>query len=117
MKHKINHPMADEISIVEGEDALCDEGQVEIAFFKERSWLLEPVGPFSEYFYPASATAVYANVPRGLVDSFLEEYSVGEFPESTPLERGEIDSGARGVISLITDMMREELSKRKPPKQ
>ena len=113
MKHLIKHPMADEISVLEGEVALCDEGQVEIAFFKDGEWVLEPVGPFSEYFYPSDRTAVYANVPRELVDLFLAAHSVDAPPEQTPFDKGELGPGKGLLVSIATEMMRDELSKKK----
>ena len=75
---KLNHPMADKISIIDHEHAYATQGiSSEIAFFKGKNWVLDIIEPFSEYADGmAGDTRVYGWVPNELIDSFLEIYRV-----------------------------------------
>lgn len=73
---KINHPMADEISIQSSEYHYCTPGvSSEIAFFKNKEWVVAPIEPFAEYHDGCALdTAVYGHVPNKLIDEFLKEW-------------------------------------------
>ena len=73
---KINHPMADEISIIDHEHAYARQGSTsEIAFFMNREWVLDIIEPFGAYAdLPAGDTLVYGWVPNEMLDAFLAEY-------------------------------------------
>ena len=73
---KLNHPMADEISIIDHEHAYARQGSTsEIAFFKNRKWVLDIIEPFGAYAdSEAGDTRVYAYVPNEMLDAFLAEY-------------------------------------------
>jgi hypothetical protein len=73
-KEKINHPMADTISISTGEGVYSGDNTSEIAFFQNRKWVTIPVPEFSEYHdgSPSDAiSCVYTWVPNDLIESFL----------------------------------------------
>jgi hypothetical protein len=75
-KVKINHPLADTISISTGEYIYSGENSSEIAFFRNREWVVDPIGEFSEYHDGSTSdTAVYPWTPNELIESFLEKYS------------------------------------------
>ena len=71
---KINHPKADQISIIDGFGSYSSENASEIAFFKDGEWVVEPIEPFADYHDGSEGdTAVYPWVPNDLIDAFLEE--------------------------------------------
>ena len=74
--YKLNHPMADKISIIDHEYAYATQGfSSEIAFFKGNNWVLDIIKPFGPYADSmAGDTRVYGHVPNGLIESFLETY-------------------------------------------
>jgi hypothetical protein len=73
---KIHHPMADEISIQDGQYHYCTPGvSSEIAFFMNRKWVTKHIEPFSPYADSiAGDTMVYGHVPNELIDEFLKEW-------------------------------------------
>jgi hypothetical protein len=116
MQHKINHPRADLISVITGSSALCAEGQVEIAFFKDGRWVVEPIDPFVEYFVVRGlTTAVYANVPINLVEGFLNEYSTGGAPKETRYDVGGLTPDEKTILAEGTAVYREILRKKNKP--
>lgn len=74
--HKLNHPMADRISVIDHVHAYATQGvSSEIAFFMGKEWvtdIIEPFGPYADSM--AGDTRVYGHVPNDLLDAFLEEY-------------------------------------------
>jgi len=74
---KINHPLADRISIQDSKFHHCVPGvSSEVAFFKGNEFVVTPIEPFADYHdgSPADAsTAVYDYVPNELIDAFLQE--------------------------------------------
>lgn len=79
MKQKINHPMADTISIISGRRTYSSETFSELAFFYENDWVINALPEFSEYHdgSPSSAdTAVYTWVPNKIIAEFLVKYVV-----------------------------------------
>jgi hypothetical protein len=76
-KVKINHPMADTLSISTGEGAYGGENSSEIAFFKNNDWVVIAIPEFCTYHDGSpsnSDTAVYPYVPNELIDKFLQEW-------------------------------------------
>jgi hypothetical protein len=76
-KEKINHPMADTVSIVSGGIAYAGDNASEIAFFLNGEWVVTPIEPFAEYHdgSPSDAdTAVYPYVPNEKIEKFLDKY-------------------------------------------
>lgn len=73
---KLNHPMADKISIIDHEHAYARQGSTsEIAFFMGKQWVTEIIEPFGAYADSmAGDTRVYAYVPNEMLDAFLAEY-------------------------------------------
>ena len=73
---KLNHPMADKISIIDHEYAYARQGSTsEIAFFKGKNWVLDIIEPFDAYADSlAGDTRVYCYVPNEMLDAFLDEY-------------------------------------------
>jgi hypothetical protein len=73
---KINHPFADEISLV---SEMGDRTCTEIAFFYNRKWVTDTLIEFAGYsdWSYTSDTLVYRYVPNYLVSAFLVEYAVG----------------------------------------
>lgn len=76
---KINHPMADSISVQDSEYHHCVPGESsEIAFFKDSAFVVAPIEPFTLYHDGSDAsvhdTAVYDYVPNELIDEFLNKY-------------------------------------------
>lgn len=75
MKIKINHPMADTISVVDHEFAYAGPNTVEIAFFRKGDWVVNPIPEFIAYHDGGFGdTAVYPYVPRNLVDDFISQW-------------------------------------------
>jgi len=78
-KTKINHPMADTISVANGWGSYAGVSTSEIAFFLNDEWVVTPIEPFADYHdgSPSDAdTAVYPYVPNDLIDAFLDENAV-----------------------------------------
>jgi hypothetical protein len=78
-KVKIQHPMADTVSIVSGGIAYAGGNTSEIAFFLNGEWVVNPIEPFADYHdgSPSDAdTAVYPYVPNELIDAFLDENAI-----------------------------------------
>ena len=78
-KIKINHPMADTISISIGEGAYGGENTSEIAFFRNNDWQVIAIPDFAIYHDGSSSnadTAVYPYVPNELIEKFLNKYTV-----------------------------------------
>jgi len=75
---KLNHPMADKISIIDHAHAYARQGSTsEIAFFMGKQWVTEIIEPFGAYAdLPAGDTLVYGWVPNEMLDAFLSEYRV-----------------------------------------
>ena len=81
MKHRINHPKADVISVIKtcpGEmRAYAGKNSSEIAFFLNGEFVIEPIEPFAEYHDGSdSDAAVYGWVPDELIDAFLSENEI-----------------------------------------
>jgi hypothetical protein len=75
MKIRINHPMADTISVVDHSFAYAGPNSVEIAFFREGDWVIDPIPDFREWHDGSDGdTSVYAYVPRNLVDDFISQW-------------------------------------------
>lgn len=72
----INHPLADEVSIIDHAHAYCEPGiSSEIAFFVRDAWVTDVLSEFADYAdAPAGDTLVYCHVPNDEIDSFLETY-------------------------------------------
>ena len=76
-KIKINHIMADTLSISTGSNAYSGDNSSEIAFFKNNDWQVIPIPEFATYHdgSPSNAeTAVYPYVPNELIEKFLDKY-------------------------------------------
>jgi hypothetical protein len=79
MKTKINHPLADTVSVVVGIGTYSTTSQSELAFFKDGEWVTQIIPEFENYHdgSPIHAdTCVYPWVPNELVNEFLETYRV-----------------------------------------
>lgn len=81
MNIKINHPMADRVSIIDNDKHLsllraqAGEGSSELAFFKNGDWVLDTIPEFADYIDSyAGDTRIYPYVPNELVDEFLDAY-------------------------------------------
>ena len=77
MKIKINHPLADSVSVVAGIGTYSTTSQSELAFFKDREWVTQIIPEFAEYHdgSPTDAdTCVYPWVPNNLIEDFLNTY-------------------------------------------
>ena len=76
-KIKINHPMADTISISTGQGAYSGDNNSEIAFFLNKDWQVIPIPEFATYHDGSSSvadTAVYPHVPNEKIENFLDKY-------------------------------------------
>ena len=76
-KIKLNHPLADQISVQDTKYHHCTPGEsYEIAFFKDGEWVLEPLPPFEQYAEEYGGdTLVYGYVPKNLITAFLDVFS------------------------------------------
>lgn len=75
MRYRINHPMANRMSVIDHHIAYSGKGTSELAFFQGRKWVTEPIPEFAAYHDNSdSDTAVYGWVPNKLVEEFLEKY-------------------------------------------
>jgi hypothetical protein len=76
-KIKINHMMADTLSISTGSKAYSGDNSSEIAFFKNKDWQVIPIPEFATYHDGSDSvaeTAVYPYVPNELIEKFLDKY-------------------------------------------
>ena len=73
---KINHPMADQISVQNSPAHYCVNGESsELAFLYRGRFQLKTMQEFAEYAEKSDGdTRVYSYVPNELVESFLKEY-------------------------------------------
>ena len=73
---RINHPMANEISIIDHSMAMATQGvSSELAFFLNGRWVIKPIPEFAEYAeYSTGDTRVYGWVPNELIEAFMETY-------------------------------------------
>ena len=72
---KINHPMADTISVSSGDGIYGGPGTSEIAFFLNSDWVVVPLPEFAKYHdgSPIHAeTAVYTWVPNTEIETFID---------------------------------------------
>jgi hypothetical protein len=74
---KINHPLADRISVQNSPSHYAGENSSEVAFFRGGVFVTTPIEPFAKYAEAeAGDTRVYPWVPNEIIESFLEEYRV-----------------------------------------
>jgi len=74
---KINHPLADRISVQNSPSHYAGKNSSEVAFFHHGVFVTQPIEPFTQYSDGvASDTLVYAWVPNEIIETFLEEYRV-----------------------------------------
>ena len=76
-KIKINHMMADTISISTGTHIYNGDNSSEIAFFKNNDWVVVPIPEFATYHDGSDSiadTAVYPYVPNEKIEKFLDKY-------------------------------------------
>ena len=77
---KINHPLADRISVQDTEFHCCTPGKSsEVAFFKGNEFVVTPIEPFAAYHdgsTEADKSAIYGWVPNDLIDAFLQENAI-----------------------------------------
>ena len=76
-KIKINHIMADTLSISTGTHIYSGENSSEIAFFKNNDWQVIPIPEFATYHDGSDSvaeTAVYPYVPNEKIEKFLDKY-------------------------------------------
>jgi hypothetical protein len=82
MKQKINHPMADTISMIKkapgGLSVYADNFTSEIAFFRNGEWVTDILPEFAEYAEgkPEDDTLVYCWVPDSKIYDFVNKYMV-----------------------------------------
>lgn len=83
MKEKINHALADTISIIKevpgGGPAYCDAFSSEIAFFRNGEWVTDIIPEFADYTDGVNIedTIVYCYVPDSKIIDFLKQYAIG----------------------------------------
>ena len=92
---KINHKLADEISIQKTKFHYANETCSELAFFKNGEWVLEVIPEFKGYELDRlnndykegedednlKFTLVYKLVPNELIEKFLEKYYIEKIGE------------------------------------
>ena len=69
--------MADQISISTGQGAYDGDSSSEIAFFKNKDWVVIPIPEFATYHDGSDSvadTAVYPYVPNEKIEKFLDKY-------------------------------------------
>jgi hypothetical protein len=79
VKIKINHKMADAVSVATGIGTYSGESQSELAFFNDGQWVTAPIPEFEEYHDGApfdSESCVYPWVPNEKIENFLTTYRV-----------------------------------------
>ena len=72
---KINHPMANEISVQQSTWHMCTPTvSSEIAFFMNGRWVVEIIPHFRDFAeYSTGDTRVYGWVPNEMIDEFLKD--------------------------------------------
>ena len=72
----ITHPLANRISIQDGEYHYCTPGKSsELAFFMNNKWVTEVIPEFAEYAdTDALDTRVYGWVPNEKINEFMERW-------------------------------------------
>ena len=74
---RINHPLADRISVQNSEYHHAGENTSEVAFFLNNKFQTEVIEEFANYADGLEGdTLVYSWVPNELIEKFLSEYSV-----------------------------------------
>jgi hypothetical protein len=74
---KINHPLADRMSVQNSPSHYASESSSEVAFFHGGVFVTTPIEPFTQYAEPQAAdTRVYPWVPNEIIETFLEQYRV-----------------------------------------
>jgi hypothetical protein len=74
---KINHPLADRISVQNSPSHYASENSSEVAFFHHGVFVTTPIEQFAQYSdAEAGDTRVYPWVPNEIIEQFLEEYRV-----------------------------------------
>jgi len=74
---KIDHPLADRISVQDSPSHYANENSSEVAFFHGGVFVTTPIEPFAQYAdAEAGDTRVYGWVPNEIIEQFLEEYRV-----------------------------------------
>jgi hypothetical protein len=73
---KINHPLADRISVQNSPSHYAGEKTSEIAFFRKGTFVTTPIEPFATYAdKEVGDTMVYGWVPNELIENFLREFA------------------------------------------
>jgi hypothetical protein len=74
---KIDHPLADRISVQNSPSHYASENSSEVAFFRCGVFVTRPIEPFTKYAEEeAGDTRVYPWVPNEIIESFLDKYRV-----------------------------------------
>ena len=72
---RINHPLADRISVQNSEYHHAGENTSEVAFFLNNKFQTEVIEEFANYASDnAGDTLVYDWVPNNIIESFLERF-------------------------------------------
>ena len=78
-KVAINHPLADEVSVISGPGTHSDAVTREIAFFKDGEWV-DRFPYFKDYMDgDYKGTMVFNYVPINVLTFFLNTYAVGAY--------------------------------------
>ena len=73
---KINHPLADRVSVQNSWAHHAGENTSEIAFFLGKKFQTEIIEEFADYADGVEGgTRVYSWVPNNLIENFLQKYS------------------------------------------
>jgi len=74
---KINHPLADRISVQNSPSHYAGKNSSEVAFFHHGVFVTQPIEPFTQYAEAeVGDTMVYPWVPNEIIETFLEKYRV-----------------------------------------
>ena len=72
---KINHPLADRISVQDSPSHYAGKFTSEVAFFRGGHFVTELIEPFAKYADAVcSDTLTYGWVPNNLIEEFLNTY-------------------------------------------
>ena len=73
---KINHSLANKISVQNSSHHYSTKDTSEIAFFLNNKWVINPIEEFADYCDGAIGgdTLVYGYVPNELIKEFLNKY-------------------------------------------
>lgn len=72
---KINHPLADRISVQDSPAHYAGKFTSEVAFFRGGIFVTKLIEPFAKYAEVSNGdTLIYAWVPNNLIEEFLKEY-------------------------------------------